>query len=146
MGSTDAASQPGNRAAMYNRLLEQIGQNDGMAPQVIRHAQALIQPESNLDPDAVSRKGATGLMQLMPDTATRYGVEDPLNPLQNLRGGLRYLQDLYTMFPGRPDLVTAAYNAGESAVKAAGKAVPNYPETQALVKKVGATFQATPRG
>lgn len=136
-----APSQPGNAKAMYNRLIAEIGQSEGLAPQVIQHGQALIQPESNYDPDIVSRKGATGLMQLMPDTASRYGVADRLNPLQNIRGGLRYLADLYQRYPGRPDLVSAAYNAGEGAVDAAGRQVPNYPETQAYVQKVDANLQ-----
>jgi hypothetical protein len=140
------AQQPGNTAAMYHRLIAEIGKSDGFAPEVIQHAQALIEPESNFNPDAVSPKGATGLMQLMPATQQRYGVADPLNPLQNIRGGLRVLQDLYRRFPGRPDLVSAAYNAGEGAVQDAGNAVPNYPETQAYVKKVGANLArpATP--
>jgi soluble lytic murein transglycosylase-like protein len=135
-------SQPGNVAALYNRLIREIGTAEGLAPEVIRHAQALIQPESNFDPNAVSPKGAQGLMQLMPATAQRYGVQDPLNPQQNIRGGLRYLADLYQRFPGRPDLVSAAYNAGEGAVEKYGNTVPPYAETQAYVKKVGANLQA----
>jgi len=139
-----APSPPGTGtpAAMYQRLVSEIGQSEGVAPEVIRHGRALLQPESNFNPDAVSPKGAAGLMQLMGGTAARYGVQDRLNPLENIRGGLRYLSDLYQRYPGRPDLVSAAYNAGEGAVEKAGTAVPPYPETQAYVKKVDANLQA----
>ena len=107
--------------------------------------QALIAAESGFDPSAVSPKGAIGLMQLMPDTARRYGVESDkkmalekklTDPKINVRAGTRYLRDLINMFPGRLDLALASYNAGEGAVQKAGNKIPNYKETQNYVKTV----------
>ena len=107
--------------------------------------QALIAAESGFDPSAVSPKGAIGLMQLMPDTARRYGVESDkkmalekklTDPKINVRAGTRYLRDLINMFPGRLDLALASYNAGEGAVQRAGNKIPNYKETQNYVKTV----------
>src|SRR2546428_12110792 len=93
----------------------------------------LITAESAWKPWATSEKGAVGLMQLMPETAKRFGVTDRRDPLQNIRGGIAYLKELSAKFPDRPDLVAASYNAGEGAVKKAGGDVPNYPETKAYV-------------
>ncbi len=107
--------------------------------------QALIAAESGFNHTAVSPKGAIGLMQLMPDTARRYGVDSdrhgPLerkltDPKTNIRAGTRYLRDLINMFPGQLDLALAAYNAGEGAVMRAGNQIPNYKETQNYVKNV----------
>jgi Transglycosylase SLT domain len=107
--------------------------------------QALIAAESGFDTTAVSPKGAIGLMQLMPDTARRYGVDgDKKTPLEkkltdpkiNVRTGTRYLRDLIAMFPGQLELAIASYNAGEGAVQKAGNKIPNYKETQAYVKTV----------
>jgi soluble lytic murein transglycosylase-like protein len=97
---------------------------------------AVISAESNYDRYAVSRTGAMGLMQLMPDTARRYGVQNMMDPTENIHGGVRYLADLMQMFKGRLDLVIAAYNAGENAVIRAGHRVPNYAETRHYVPKV----------
>lgn len=97
--------------------------------------QAIITVESNFNPRAVSRAGALGLMQLMPQTAARYQVDNPFDPEANIAGGLRYLYDLFQMFPGDLRLVLAAYNAGEGAVQRyAG--IPPYPETQQYVTRV----------
>lgn len=107
--------------------------------------QALIATESGFDRTAVSPKGAVGLMQLMPDTAKRYGVsadakvtvEKKLtDPRINVRAGSRYLRYLIDMFPGNLELALAAYNAGEGAVQRAGNRIPNYRETQNYVKTV----------
>lgn len=107
--------------------------------------QAVVTAESAFNPVAVSPKGAVGLMQIMPKTARRYGlsndkagtVEKKLtDPHTNINTGTRYLRDLLEMFPGRPDLAVAAYNAGEDAVQKAGNKVPNYQETQNYVKTV----------
>ena len=107
--------------------------------------QALIATESGFDPEAVSPKGAVGLMQIMPATAQRYGltgdrkqpVEKKLtDPRINVRLGARYLADLLKMFPGQIELALAAYNAGEGAVQRAGNRIPNYRETQNYVKTV----------
>ncbi len=111
--------------------------------------QALIATESGFNTGAVSPKGAIGLMQLMPDTARRYGVDtDRHGPLErkltdpriNIRAGVRYLRDLINMFPGELELALAAYNAGEGAVMRAGNKIPNYKETQNYVKTVMALY------
>lgn len=107
--------------------------------------QALIATESGFDPEAVSPKGAIGLMQVKPATAQRYGLRGddrtPLarklaDPRTNIRTGTRYLRDLLRLFPGRLELVLAAYNAGEGAVRRAGNRVPDYPETRNYVRTV----------
>ena len=107
--------------------------------------QALIATESGFNASAVSPKGAIGLMQLMPDTARRYGVDTDrhgalerklTDPKVNIRAGTRYLRDLINMFPGQIELALAAYNAGEGAVMRAGNQIPNYKETQNYVKNV----------
>ncbi len=96
---------------------------------------AVIRTESDFNPNATSRKGASGLMQLMPQTAAHYGVSDLYSPQQNLDAGIRYLRDLLNRYDNRLYLVLAAYNAGESAV-AKYRGVPPYRETQRYVKKV----------
>ena len=97
---------------------------------------AVIRAESGYNANAVSSKGAVGLMQLIPATAQRYGVRDSYDPAQNLAGGVRYLRDLLTMFNGNMELAIAGYNAGENAVVRAGNRIPPYPETMAYVPKV----------
>ncbi|WP_407278393.1 lytic transglycosylase domain-containing protein [Aromatoleum evansii] len=91
--------------------------------------------ESRFDERARSPKGALGLMQLMPDTATRFGVSDPFDARQNLAGGARYLRELLDRFDSLP-LALAAYNAGEGAVERHGKAIPPYAETAQYVPAV----------
>ena len=97
---------------------------------------AMVMVESAYNPKARSKKGAEGLMQLMPQTASRYGVEDAYDPRQNLDGGARYLKDLLKEFEFNLKLALAAYNAGENAVKKYGNQIPPYPETQNYVQKV----------
>lgn len=112
--------------------------------------QALIATESGFNTQAVSPKGAVGLMQLIPPTAERYGVRaDKTSPIQkkltdpqtNIRAGSRYLSDLIHLFPGQLELALAAYNAGEGAVQRAGNKIPNYPETKNYVKTVMQLYQ-----
>ena len=107
--------------------------------------QALIATESGFDVDAVSPKGAIGLMQVLPATAQRYGLagdrkrtldQKLADPRTNIRTGSRYLSDLIRMFPGQLELALAAYNAGEGAVQRAGNRIPNYRETRNYVKTV----------
>ena len=97
---------------------------------------AVITVESAYNEDAISHAGAQGLMQLMPATAKRFGVQDPFNPQQNINGGSRYLSYLITLFEGNYHLALAAYNAGENAVKRYGNRIPPYKETQNYVRKV----------
>lgn len=102
---------------------------------------AVITVESGYNPDAVSPKGAMGLMQLIPDTARRYGVANPRAPEENLRGGAQYLRDLLTLFDDNLQLALAAYNAGEQAVLRHGSRIPPFPETRDYVRKVEALYR-----
>jgi hypothetical protein len=95
----------------------------------------VVRAESNFDPRARSHKGALGLMQLIPATARRFGVDDPFEPIQNLHGGMAYLRWLLDHFDGDLALALAGYNAGENAVKRHG-GVPPYAETQAYVRRI----------
>ena len=96
----------------------------------------LMSQESSFIAGATSHKGAQGLMQLMPGTAARYGVTNPYDVAQNIKGGTRYLKDLLKMFNGRVDLALAGYNAGEGAVMKYGNKVPPYDETRNYVRLI----------
>ncbi len=110
-----------------------------------RLVMALIGTESNFDPNARSPKNAFGLMQLIPETAARFQVTDPLDPAQNLRGGMAYLSWLLSYYRGDVILALAAYNAGEGAVDRY-KGVPPYPETMAYVQRIQALYPADRHG
>jgi soluble lytic murein transglycosylase-like protein len=97
---------------------------------------AVIKVESNFNSTAVSQKGAIGVMQLMPETAQDYSVNDPFNPIENINGGTRYLRDLMEMFNGNLQLALAAYNAGQNAVIKYGFRIPPYAETIDYVERV----------
>jgi soluble lytic murein transglycosylase-like protein len=97
---------------------------------------AVISAESGYDPLARSPKGARGLMQLMPGTAKRYGVDNPLDPEQNIHGGAAYLSYLLKLFGNDLNLALAAYNAGEGTVMEYGNRIPPYRETTQYVPKV----------
>jgi soluble lytic murein transglycosylase-like protein len=97
---------------------------------------AVIAAESGYDVNAVSDKGAMGLMQLMPETAKRYGATDPFNPDQNIRAGAQYLSRLLQRYGNNLHLALAAYNSGESNVAKYGKRIPPFPETAAYVPRV----------
>jgi hypothetical protein len=116
----------------YADLITDAAREEGVDPDLVR---AIIQVESNFVQYAVSRKGAQGLMQLMPGTAGRYAVRNPFDAAENIRGGVRYLRDLHGLFPGRLSLILAAYNAGENAVLRYN-GIPPYPETRAYVGRV----------
>jgi len=119
--------------ALYNRIVAVAARTYGLDGALLH---ALISVESRYDPKAVSRRGAAGLMQLMPVTARRYGVTDSFDPVQNINGGAQYLSDLLKLFNGDVSLAIAAYNAGESAVARYGNRIPPFPETRDYVPKV----------
>jgi len=97
--------------------------------------------ESGFNSNAVSKRGAVGLMQLMPATASRFGVFDLYDPRQNVRAGAQYLKFLIDRFGQDVKLALAAYNAGEEAVDRSGGRIPPYAETQAYVPKVLAVYR-----
>jgi hypothetical protein len=101
----------------------------------IKLVSAVIRAESGFNPKAVSRKGAQGLMQLMPTTAATLGVRNSFDPRQNIDGGVRHLRGLLDRFPNNLPFALAAYNAGEKAV-VQYRGIPPYPETQDYVTKV----------
>ena len=119
--------------ARYSSQVLAAAQETSVDPALIH---AVISVESGYNPAARSHAGAVGLMQLMPQTAERYGVTNRLDPEQNIRGGARYLRDLKGMFSNNLQLVLAAYNAGENAVMKYGRRIPPYRETIAYVPKV----------
>ena len=114
-------------------LIKTNGERYGLDPYLVF---LVIEHESHFRQRVVSPKGARGLMQLMPGTASRLGVRDSFDPAQNIMGGSRYLKELLTMFGGRVDLALASYNAGEGAVMKFGRAVPPYKETRDYVKHI----------
>lgn len=114
-------------------LIEKVAKEQRLHPGLLH---AIVRIESAYNPQAVSKKGAQGLMQLMPATANRYGVADSYDPKQNLEGGARYMKDLLALFEYDIRLALAAYNAGENAVKRYGNSIPPFPETINYVDKV----------
>lgn len=119
---------PKKIADLVNRLAPEYHINPSLAL-------AVIQAESNFDPNARSPKNAQGLMQLVPDTARRFNVSKPFDPEQNVRGGLAYLRWLLAYFKGSVALVAAGYNAGEGTVDKY-RGVPPYPETRGYVQRI----------
>jgi hypothetical protein len=116
----------------YADLINAISVENGVDPALVK---AIIRAESNFDQRAVSRKGAQGLMQLMPQTAWRYAVGNSFDPAENIRGGVRYFKSLQSLFPGQLHLAVAAYNAGENAVLRYN-GIPPYAETREYVARV----------
>lgn len=116
-----------------NELVASIARRHEVEPSLV---DSVIRVESNYNPNAVSSAGAMGLMQLIPSTAKRFGVNDTFHPEQNIEGGVRYLKYLMQLYNGDERLALAAYNAGEGAV-AKYKGIPPYPETQNYVYQVG---------
>ena len=110
--------------------IDSVATEHGVDPLLVK---AVIKTESNFDPEAVSAKGALGLMQLMPATARELRVANPLDPLENVTGGTRYLRTLLDNYDGNVALSLAAYNAGPGRVK---DAIPNIPETRTYVARV----------
>jgi hypothetical protein len=121
-------------------LIRKTADRHQVDPELIH---AIVDVESGYDSRAVSRKGAMGLMQLIPATAKRFGVEDPFDARQNIEGGTSYLKYLLGLFNGNLALSLAAYNAGENSVLREG-GIPPFPETREYVRKVRSIYQPVP--
>ena len=128
----------GSNKKKFAELIEQTAYKHQVDAKLVH---AVIQTESAYNADAQPPKGAVGLMQLMPDTAKRFGVLDRNDPDQNVDGGIRYLKHLIALFNPKIDLALAAYNAGENAVMRNNNTIPPYPETQNYVKQVLALYR-----
>jgi soluble lytic murein transglycosylase-like protein len=131
--ASSIASPMQSRAEQLKPLIQKVAQETSMSPSLLH---AVIAVESGYDAKAVSRKGAQGLMQLMPKTAQRFGVRDAFDPLENVRGGALYLKWLLGYFDGNLKLALAGYNAGENEVVRAGYKIPEKRETLDYVPKV----------
>ena len=128
---------PAPAAESIDDMVQESARNHGVDPLLVH---SVIKAESNYNPNAVSNKGAQGLMQLMPATARDLGVKNPMNPKENIEGGVKFLKYLQTQF-NDPALALAAYNAGEGAVRRYGNWIPPYPETQDYVVKVARNYR-----
>jgi soluble lytic murein transglycosylase-like protein len=113
-------------------IIKEAADRYGVAEELIA---AVIEAESQFNPRAVSRRGARGLMQLMPETAATLGVTDPFSPRENIHGGVRHLRSLMDRFDNNIPLALAAYNAGHVAVIHHG-GIPPYPQTRAYVSRI----------
>jgi soluble lytic murein transglycosylase-like protein len=123
--------------ASLSSLVHVISNNHGVDPALVA---AVMRTESGFNRWAVSPKGAKGLMQLIPATGYRFGVQDFFDPQQNIEGGVRYLKFLLNKFEGNLDLSLAAYNAGENLVERLGR-IPSIPETVNYVRKIRAIYE-----
>lgn len=117
---------------MYDPFIKVHAQKHNIPADLVH---SIIRAESNYNSRAISPKGAVGLMQLMPETAAQYGVQDRFDPEQNIKGGVRYLKDLCKLYDGNTKLVLAAYNAGQEALKKFS-GIPPYPETKNYIQRV----------
>jgi soluble lytic murein transglycosylase len=124
--------RPGVYIKKYDGIIRQASRRFGVEPSLIK---AVIKAESDFNHEAVSRKGAQGLMQLMPGTATAMKVQNPFNPEENIYGGTRYLGLMLERFKNNKRLALAAYNAGPEEVEK-NKGVPPFPETRSFISKV----------
>jgi len=120
-----------------DKIVNYYSQKKGVPAPLVR---SVIQAESEYNPEAISPKGAMGLMQLMPETAMGLGVENPFNPEENIKGGVTLLKSLLDNYKGNYKLALAAYNAGQGNVDKAG-GIPNFKETKEYVKKVSDLYK-----
>ena len=125
----------------YDQIISNKSYKYNIEPAIIK---AVITAESNWDPSAISRKGAIGLMQLMPTTAEDMQVSNPFDPEENIEGGTKYLRHLLNRFNGDLDLALAAYNAGPAKVEKSG-GIPAIPETIQYIKKVNRIYNGRSR-
>lgn len=133
---------PGGQSSLYAVEILQAAERYGVAAKLV---EAVIRVESAFNPQAVSRKGARGLMQLMPETASLLGVQNSFSPGQNIEGGVRYLRHLLDRYRGNLPLALAAYNAGPRVVDRY-RGIPPYPETREYVQRVLRFYGVGPEG
>jgi soluble lytic murein transglycosylase-like protein len=138
-GAVATASRVSSQSELET-LVRRISDENGVDPRLV---DALVRVESAYDPKAVSRRGALGLMQLMPETARRLDVSDPFDPEQNVRGGIREFARLIRRYTGNLALALAAYNAGEGAVER-HRGIPPYAETRNYVARIMTLYTGTP--
>ncbi|RLA92384.1 MAG: lytic transglycosylase [Deltaproteobacteria bacterium] len=119
--------------SQYDHIIREVSAKYGVDTDLVR---AVIKAESDFNPFVISRKGARGLMQLMPETARDMKVKNVFNPRENIEGGVKYLRRLLNMFNNNLPLTLAAYNAGENAVKEYNYKIPPYKETRDYIRKV----------
>jgi transglycosylase-like protein with SLT domain/uncharacterized protein DUF4124 len=134
-------TRAGRRNTTYDEIISEHATSHGVRPDLVH---AVIHAESAFNPMARSIKGAMGLMQLMPATAIAYGVSNAYDPVQNIRAGVAYLRSLLERYSQNEELALAAYNAGPTAVKKYGDAVPPYRETRDYVAKIRKEAGARP--
>ena len=125
-----------SQASNIDEIVETFSQKYEVDSDLIK---AIIKQESNFNEKATSKKGAMGIMQLMPQTAKSLGVENPYNPWENVEGGVKYIRELLNKYDNDEQLALAAYNAGPGAVKKYG-GIPPYKETQNYVKNIMETY------
>jgi len=131
------ADGPARNRTEIEQLVHQLAPHYAVDPKLVL---AVMSTESAFNPRAVSPKNAQGLMQLIPETAERFGVKQAFNPAENIKGGLAYLRWLLAFFQGDVSLVLAAYNAGERAVERY-RGIPPYAETRNYVKKITSVYR-----
>lgn len=129
----DEPPQTITQKVQYDRVVAEVARTYGLDSALLH---AVISVESRYRSDAVSKKGAAGLMQLMPAIARHYGVADPLDPVQNLHGGAKHLRHLLKAYHNDVSLALAAYNSGETAVARHGRQIPPSRETTSYVPRV----------
>ena len=118
---------------LYDSYIKQAAELNGVAYPLLK---AIIKAESDFNPRAVSKKGALGLMQLMPENVKRMNISDPFDPWENINGGARYFREMLDRFQGKLSLSLAAYNAGPTTVERYDYRIPPYRETEDYVEKV----------
>jgi soluble lytic murein transglycosylase-like protein len=130
------AQSSSSSQSRYDNIITTLAKEHRVPPTLVH---SIIKAESNYDPWAISPKGALGLMQLMPETAIQYKVNNVFDPKQNIEGGIKYLVDLIKLYDSNTEHVLAAYNAGQEAIKKYG-GIPPYKETRNYIKKVMASY------
>ena len=131
-----------NASRRYDHLIIRASEKHGVSFSLLK---AIIKAESDFNPKAVSKRGAMGLMQIMPENVRLLHIKDPFDPWENIMGGTRYFKEMLRRYPGRLPLAIAAYNAGPQAVDRYNN-IPPFPETRQYVKKVLRYYKAFKKG